>query len=184
MVNPFIAEVIMFGGNFAPRGWAKCEGQLLAINSNTALFSILGTTYGGDGRSTFGLPDLRSRNPIGPGNGPGLSGYRQGPGGGREKTTLDVPHMPSHSHYALASKVKASFTPPSGGANSGTPAGNNFSSSAANIYSTNGVNVAMASNAVDVKLGNTGGNTPFSDVQPWCSVQFIIALFGVYPSRS
>jgi microcystin-dependent protein len=183
MVNPFIAEVIMFGGNFAPRGWAKCEGQLLAISSNTALFSILGTTYGGNGRSTFGLPDLRSRNPIGSGNGPGLSNYHQGAGGGHEETTLDVAHIASHSH-SVSAKVKASFTPPSGGANSGTPAGNNFSSSTTNIYSSNGVNVDMASNAVDVKLGSTGGNVPFSDIQPWCSVQFIIALFGVYPSRS
>lgn len=182
-MDPFLAEIVMFGGNFAPRGWAKCEGQLLPISQYSALFSLLGTMYGGDGRTTFGLPDLRGRTPIGVGNGPGLSNYRQGPGGGHEQVYLNLTNLPSHTHTATGT-IMGSFTPPSGGANSGTPAGNNFSSSASNIYSSNAANVDMAAGGVSVTIGNTGGNIPFSVVQPWCAVQFIIALQGVFPSRS
>ena len=183
MVNPLIAEIIMFGGNFAPRGWAKCEGQLLSINQNSALFSILGTTYGGDGISTFGLTDLRGRTPLAPGHGPGLSNDRQGPGGGHEKVTLNATNLPSHTHSASAS-LKGSFTPPTGGGTLTNPNGANLSSSGETIYTTNPANVTMAADSVAVTLGNTGGNASFSVVQPWCAVQFIIALVGVYPSRS
>ena len=96
--EPLLAQIVLFGGNFAPRGWAFCDGQLLAISSNTALFSLLGTNYGGDGRTTFGLPDLRGRTPIGPRSGPGLSTFREGQRGGSEFSTLNVPQMPSHNH--------------------------------------------------------------------------------------
>ncbi|MDG1332085.1 MAG: tail fiber protein [Crocinitomicaceae bacterium] len=183
MVNPMIAEIIMFGGNFAPRGWAKCEGQLLPISSNTALFSIIGTMYGGDGRSTFGLPDFRSRSAVSPGQGPGLSNYRQGPGGGRETVTLNTTNLPAHDH-AVSASLKASFTPPSGGGTLTNPNGANLSSSGETIYTTNAANQTMAADSVAVALGNTGGGQDFSIVQPWCAVQFIIALQGVYPSRS
>ena len=98
MSDPFLAEIVMFGGNFAPRGWAFCDGQLLAISSNTALFSLLGTTYGGDGRTTFGLPELRGRFAMHPGNGPGLSSRKLGQKGGSERVTLAITNLPSHTH--------------------------------------------------------------------------------------
>jgi microcystin-dependent protein len=182
-MDPFLAEIIMFGGNFAPRGWAKCEGQLLPIAQYSALFSLLGTMYGGDGRTTFGLPDMRGRTPIGVGRGPGLSDYRQGPGGGHEQVYLNVTNLPAHNHSA-AGTVKASFTPPTGGGSLTNPNGANLSSSGETIYTNNATNVNMAANNVTVTVGNTGGNIPFSVVQPWCAVQFIIALQGVFPSRS
>ena len=182
-MDPFLAEIVMFGGNFAPRGWAKCEGQLLPINSNSALFSILGTMYGGDGRTTFGLPDMRGRTPVGVGRGPGLSDYRQVPGGGHEQVHLNVTNLPAHNHTASAS-LKASFTPPLGGGTLTNPSGANLSSSGETIYTTNAANQTMAADSVAVTIGNTGGNIPFSVVQPWCAVQFIIALQGVFPSRS
>ena len=102
MSDPFIAEIIMFGGNFAPRGWAFCDGQLLSISSNSALFSILGTTYGGDGRTTFGLPDLRGRVAMHPGSGPGLTQRRLGEKSGMETVTLTTNQIPSHNHTATA----------------------------------------------------------------------------------
>ncbi len=182
-MDPFIAEIVMFGGNFAPRGWAKCEGQLLAIASNTALFSILGTMYGGDGRTTFALPDMRGRVPVSPGQGPGLSDYRQGPGGGHEQVYMTILNMPNHNHVA-AGTVRANFTPPGGGANSSNPAGNVLAGSGTAIYSSNAANTMMAANSVDVTVGNTGGNQPISVVQPWCAVQFIIATVGIFPSRN
>lgn len=181
-MDPFLAEIIMFGGNFAPRGWAKCEGQLLPISQYSALFSILGTMYGGDGRTTFALPDLRGRTPIGVGHGPGLSDYRQGPGGGHEQVYLNVTNLPSHNHMATGT-IKASFTPPTGGGSLSNPNGANLSSSGETIYTNNAANVNMATNNVTVTVGNTGGNIPFSVVQPWCAVQFIIALQGIFPSR-
>lgn len=182
-MDPFIAEIVMFGGNFAPRGWAKCEGQLLPIASYTALFSIIGTMYGGDGRTTFALPDLRGRVPVSPGQGPGLSFYRQGPGGGHENVTLTVPNMPSHNHIASGT-MKATFSPPGGGGNSPSPSGANLSGDGSTIYSNQAPNVTMAANNVDVTVANNGANVPFSVIQPWCSVQFIIAMVGIFPSRS
>lgn len=180
-MDPFIAEIVMFGGNFAPRGWALCQGQLLPISQYSALFSILGTMYGGDGRTTFALPDMRGRNPVGVGQGPGLSDYRQGPGGGHESVYLNVTNLPSHTHVA-AGTVKANFTPPTGAGNQAVPTNNNFAG-VANGYSNSAANVNMAANNVTVTVGNTGGNIPFSVVQPWCCVQFIIALQGIFPSR-
>lgn len=182
-MDPFIAQIVMFAGNFAPRGWAYCDGQLLAISQNTALFSLIGTMYGGDGRTTFGLPDMRGRTPIHPGSGPGLSTYNQGPGGGQQQVYLNITNLPSHTHIATGT-AKGSFTPPSGGGTAANPNGANFSGDGTKNYSTAAANVAMAPNNVDVTVGNTGGNMPFSIVQPWCAVQFIIALQGVFPSRN
>ncbi len=118
MANPFIAEIIMFGGNFAPRGWALCEGQILPISSNQALFSLLGTTYGGDGRTTFALPDLRGRVPIGTGNGPGLTSRGLGASGGVETHPLSTGETPAHGHVEGASTMDAQLQ-----AHTGSPGG-------------------------------------------------------------
>lgn len=174
----------MFGGNFAPRGWAYCDGQLLSIAANTALFSILGTTYGGDGRTTFALPDLRGRAPIHQGTGPGLSTYRLGERGGNEQSYLNVTNLPSHNHLGSGT-IKAAFTPPAGGGNTTSPSGANLSGvSGSNIYSNQAPNVTMAANNVNVTVSNTGGNMPFSNMQPFLVVNFIIATVGIFPSRN
>lgn len=182
-MEPFIGEIVIFGGNFAPRGWAFCDGQLLAISQNTALFSILGTTYGGDGRTTFALPDLRSRAPIGPRNGPGLSDYKLGQRGGVETVTLNITQIPSHTHVASGT-TKASFTPPFGGGTQTNPNGANFSGSGSKLYSTSANNVTMAANNVDVRIGNTGGSLSHENRQPFLAINYIIALVGVFPSRN
>lgn len=183
-MDPFLAEIVMFGGNFAPRGWANCDGQLLPISSNSALFSLLGTMYGGDGRTTFGLPDMRGRVPVHPGNGPGLSSYRQGAKGGREEVTLTVLELPSHNHTGQGT-LKAAFTPPLGGGSLTNPSGASLSGDGATqIYSNDTPNVLMQPNNVSVQTNNTGGNQSFDIRQPWCTVRFIIALQGVFPSRS
>lgn len=175
----------MFAGNFAPRGWAFCNGQLLAISSNTALFSILGTTYGGDGRTTFGLPDLRGRVPVhsGSSTGPGLSPRPLGQRGGSEINVLNVTQLPSHSHLAAA-KVNARFTPPTGGGNLSNPNQATFSGDGSQIYSNEPTNVQMASNSVEVTVGNTGNNQPINNMQPYQAINYIIALVGTFPSRS
>ncbi len=180
-MNPFIGEVVMFGGNFAPRSWAFCNGQLLAISSNTALFSILGTTYGGDGRTTFALPDLRGRTPIHPGHGPGLSTYRLGERGGVEDHTLTVAQMPTHNHFA------ASDTTGNVGDNNnedepdGNFLGNGqiYSAAAAAGSLLNGGAVTTAST-----MSNTGSGQSFDTMKPFGTANYIIALFGVYPSRN
>ena len=184
-MDPFIAQIIMFGGNFAPRGWALCNGQLLPISQYSALFSILGTTYGGDGRTTFGLPDLRGRVPVHPGNGPGLSNYRLGEKGGRETNVLNITQLPSHNHTATG-KVKT------GGDDNltDTSAGNLLASEARgggdalNIYNNGAATGNMADNGVEVTVGNTGSSQPVNNIQPFNTVNFIIALYGTYPSRS
>lgn len=173
-MEPFIGQIVMFGGNFAPRGWALCNGQLLAISQNSALFSILGTTYGGDGRTTFGLPDLRGRAPVSPGQGPGLSNYRWGEKEGNEVTTLTVANLPSHTHAARAQ---------SSDGDSATPVGNVWADDlgvSSATYSTAGANSNMNAQAI----ANTGGNRGFSNIAPRLAVYFIIALLGTYPSRN
>ena len=171
-MTPFIGQIIMFGGNFAPRGWAFCDGQLLAINSNTALFSILGTTFGGDGRTTFGLPGLRGRVPVHAGNGPGLSNYNLGQKGGTETVTLNIQEMPSHSHtFQLGG---AGATPAGNASYLGNVTGTNL------IYNTTKSGQSLASDA----NANTGGTQPHNNLQPLLAVNFIIALQGTYPSRN
>ncbi len=179
--DPFIGSIVMFGGNFAPRGWAFCDGQLLPVSENPALFSLLGTNYGGDGRTTFGLPDLRGRVPIhdGGGTGPGLSSYHLGQKGGTETTTLTVNQIPSHTHSA-AGTVQAHTGRP----NSDSPAGNVLSSSAELIYSSQVPDTVMSANNVNVTVGNTGGSQSHDNRQPFQAINFIIALVGIYPSRS
>jgi len=158
----------MFGFNFAPRGWARCDGQLLPIAQNTALFSLLGTTYGGDGRTTFALPDLRGRVPIHPGNGPGLSPYQQGQRGGTENVTLIAQQIPAHSH----SQPCSSDDP-----NAGSPVDNVPAAVANPIYAT-------AANAAMAATGPVGGSQPHTNIQPYLAVYFCIALQGIFPSRN
>ena len=173
----FMAQVIPWAGNFAPRGWAFADGQILPIASNTALFSILGTTYGGDGRSTFALPDLRGRAILHPGRGPGLSSYREGERGGVETVTLVETQMPSHSHTASlkASAGAADGTSPSGGALA-TPLSAMYTEEVDTLDAT----------LTDGSITGTavGGSLAHNNVQPYVAVNWIIALTGVYPSRN
>jgi microcystin-dependent protein len=183
-----LAEVRIFAGNFAPRGWAFCDGQLLAISQNTALFSLIGTIYGGDGRTTFALPDMRGRVAVGPRTGSGLSTYREGQRGGTETNTLNTAQLPAHNH-AAAGVIKAS----NANATTKEPAGNYFASS---IYTINRgntadvlsygatTNVDMNANAIDVTVGSTGGSQSVENRQPYIAMNYIICTQGIYPSRS
>ncbi|MEE4377891.1 MAG: tail fiber protein [Candidatus Competibacteraceae bacterium] len=174
MSEPFVAEIRIFAGNFAPRGWAFCDGQLLPVSQNTALFSLIGTTYGGDGRSTTALPDLQGRAPMQPGRGPGLTDRRLGQRGGVEMVTLTEAQMPNHDHTLRAADRRA---------DSGTPVGHTLSEPRdGNLYQTN-----TSSNLVpmaDQALPNTGGSQAHNNLQPFLVMNFIIALVGLYPSRS
>lgn len=196
MAEPFIGQIVMFGGNFAPRQWAFCNGQLLAISSNTALFSILGTIYGGDGRTTFALPDLRGRASMHPGNGPGLSSRRLGQAGGVENVTLNTTQIPSHNHSPTATattNTTSQMRAESRAGNVSTPAGNMLAGGT-NIFRANApaddvvMDPAMVDVQVDVNVAvteqNVGGNLSHTNVQPFLCVNYIIALFGIFPSRS
>lgn len=190
MSDPFIAEIVMFGGNFAPRGWAFCDGQLLAISSHTALFSLIGTTYGGDGRTSTGLPELRGRAPIQQGTGPGLSTHRLGTRGGNETHTLTTLEMPSHTHLTTVN-LNAQLHAERGPANSNDPEGNMIASHASNAFKPYNANEdklmaiqSIRDNGSTVVVGNTGGGQAHSILQPYLAVNFIIALQGVFPSRS
>jgi microcystin-dependent protein len=182
--EPFLGEIRMFAGNFAPRGWALCDGQILSISQNTALFSLLGTIYGGDGRTSFALPDLRGRAPIHAGRGDGLSNRRLGSRGGVETVTLNVTQIPSHNH-AAAGTVTASFAPPNF-ANSFNPTEASFGAPqpGTNIYTDGASNVNMKANNVNVTVGNTGGTQSHQNMAPYLTVNYIIALQGIFPSRS
>lgn len=171
MADPFVAEIRIFGGNFAPRGWAFCDGQLLPISQNTALFSLLGTTYGGDGRTTFALPDLRGRSPLHQGQGPGLSSRQLGEPAGVENVTLTQSQIPVHTH-ALASGGAAVATNP-GGNRFGQPA-------SAKIYGPATSMVPMSAAAI----GSAGQNQAHGNRQPYLVLSFIIALQGIFPPRS
>lgn len=176
MSEPFIGQITMFGGNFAPRSWAFCDGQLLSISSNTALFSILGTTFGGDGRTTFGLPDLRGRVTIHPGNGAGLTSRRLGEKGGAETTTLNVSNLPPHSHTGT---IKAKNGQPDESNPAGGYPGTLTNGTEGYAETTNG---NMAPDVV--QTDNTGGNVAHNNVQPFQCVNYIIALVGIFPSRN
>jgi len=187
-MTPMLAQIMMFGGNFAPRDWAFCEGQLLAISSNTALFSLLGTAYGGDGITTFALPDLRGRMPMHPGTGPGLSPRGDGQKGGAEQTTLTIANMPSHTHSAVAT-ANLTLRASSGGGSSDSPLGNVPAATNADNYapadaSGSTMQADAVSGSVAVQNMNAGGNLPFDRMPPYLCVNFIIALVGIYPSRS
>jgi microcystin-dependent protein len=174
MATPFLGEIKMFAGNFAPRSYAFCSGQILAIAQNTALFSILGTTYGGNGQTTFALPNLQGRVPIHAGQGPGLSTYSLGQVGGTETVTLNINQIPSHTHLLTANNGPGTSAAP---ANNMVLAG---STARDRVYTTNPANVTLAPNAV----GNAGGSQPFSNIQPYLAINFIIAIEGIFPSRN
>ncbi|MFH6604505.1 phage tail protein [Maribacter algicola] len=170
-MEPFIGQIIMFGGNFAPRGWALCDGQLLSIASNSALYSILGTTYGGDGRTTFGLPDLRGRVPMHAGNGPGLTPRRLGEKSGTETNTLNVNQLPSHSHgVSLPAKEEG---------NTDVPSGNYVAGAGLDSFGT-----TSDSDMATFQTLNSGGSQSVNNIQPFQCVTYIIALTGLFPSRS
>lgn len=174
MSEPFVAEIRIFAGNFAPRGWAFCNGQLLPISQNTALFSLIGTTYGGDGRTTTALPNLQGRIPMHPGRGPGLTPRRLGEKTGGETVTLSEAQMPHHTHALKAHVVPGTLNAPSSQRTLTT------SRSAAAYQSSTTNLVSMASGA----LPNAGGSQPHNNMQPFLTMSFIIALVGLYPSRS
>lgn len=172
--DPFLGEIRMVGFNFAPRGWAFCAGQLLPISENIALFSVLGTTYGGNGISNFALPDLRSRVPICMGNGAGLSTYEIGQKGGAETVTLTVAQLPAHSHPLMGSAIEATAI---------TPSGNTLASKArVPLYTNSSPEPTQTFNGASI--GATGGNEPFQILPPYLSVNYIIALEGIFPSSS
>lgn len=171
MSEPFLGEIQLFAGNFAPRGYMYCNGQLLPISQNSALFSLLGTEYGGDGRTTFGLPDLRGRVPINYGQGPGLSNYQIGDKGGVENVTLNVNQIPSHTHMVNASDVTGEST---------SPAGNVWAAQAALLPYASTPTVTMGANAI----ANSGGSLPHSNIIPYTAVSYIIATVGIFPSRN
>lgn len=177
MSEPFIAEIRIFAGNFAPRSWAFCNGQLLPISQNIALFSLIGTTYGGDGRTTTALPNLQGRAPMHPGRGPGLTSRRLGQKGGVETETLSEAQMPSHSHPAnginASQFASANTGDPSNAAPAGVAAGSAYRSD-----NTTAVTMDSAS------LPNAGGGQDHKNMQPFLAMNFIIAWQGLYPSRS
>lgn len=187
----FIGEVKLFAGNFAPRGWAFCEGQLLPISQNTALFSILGTTYGGDGRTTFALPDLRGRTPVGPGTGPGLSNIRQGSRGGLETQILTVNQMPSHSHTAVVTNgsIAIPVNTTAGDDDEVDPSKGVLANNGEDRFTSTAANATLGGSTVPVTgtsatINNTGGNQAISTRSPYLGVHYIIALEGVFPSRN
>lgn len=211
-MEDFIGTIVLFAGNFAPQGWADCNGQLLPISQNAALFSILGTTYGGDGRSTFALPDLRSRVPVGIGQGPGLSNYNLGQMAGTESVTLNANQLPAHTHtatQAVSSVSGGTLTGATvtiqalgGASNHNVPqtndclAASDFNGEAVNTYSNGSPNVNLRGGTVTggsitgatvsngaITIGQTGGNQPHSNVQPYLGMRYIICLQGIYPSR-
>ena len=174
MADPFVAEIRIFPFNFAPRGWAWCDGQLLPLSQNTALFSLLGTTYGGDGKSNFALPDLQGRAPMHPGQGPGRSLHDLGETGGSDTVTLLTSEMPTHSHSLMASTSPASSRDPNG-----NPLARSRNGLAYQTNATQNV-VGMAFEAVGV----AGSGQPHNNMQPYETFYFCIALQGVFPPRT
>lgn len=172
--DPYVGEIRMFAGNFAPTGWALCNGQLLSIQQNTALFSLLGTTYGGNGTTTFALPDLRGRAPLHAGNsaGPGLTERILGVPGGTQSNTITISQMPSHNHTVNAVVADGNQNSPEASYPANTKIlDKEYSSAAPSAIMNPGM------------IGNSGGNQPVDNMQPYLPVTFIIALNGIFPSR-
>jgi microcystin-dependent protein len=196
----YLGMVTIFGFTFPPKDWTTCQGQLMSISQNTALFSLLGTTYGGNGQTTFGLPDLRGRVPLGAGQGPGLSSYDIGQVGGSENNTLVITQMPAHNHQATATSTSTSTSTStlyaeSTPANSQNPSGKMLASSQ-NVYASEDPanNRAMSSEAVTtttdtttnttVTVGIAGSSQPVNNIQPYLAMNYCIALQGIFPSRN
>jgi microcystin-dependent protein len=167
MSQPYVGEIRMFGGNFAPAGWMFCDGQLLPISEYETLFNLIGTTYGGDGQSTFALPDLRGRVPIHMGN-----GFTLAETGGTETVTLTLQQIPSHSHVPLANSDSGTAT---------TPTNNVWAASADLTQYATAPNAAIMNNGA---IGPAGGNQPHDNRLPFLCVDFIISLFGIFPSQT
>lgn len=174
MADPFVAEIRIFPFNFAPSGWAWCDGQLLPISQNTALFSLLGTTYGGNGASNFALPDLQGRAPMQPGQGPGLSLHDLGESGGTETVSLLESEIPRHDHALRAQTVPG---------DSATPEGNAYARTiGATPYRAPGASSLTAMS--DQALAPVGGDAPHNNMQPYLTMYFAIALQGIFPPRT
>lgn len=171
-MEPFIGQIQPVGFNFAPRGWALCDGQLMAVSENSALFSLLGTIYGGDGRTTFGLPDMRGRYLRHVGSGPGLSPVSGGQKGGAESITLLASNIPSHNHFVQGTTEDATLALPTADSTFGT---------GSVIYSSS-TQGAVALNGASIT--NTGGGQSFNSLNPYLGIYFCIALVGIYPSRN
>ena len=169
MAQPYVGEIRMFAGNFAPAGWMFCDGQLLPISEYETLFQLIGTTYGGDGESTFALPDLRGRIPIHQGN-----GFILAETGGAEEITLTVQQIPAHTHALLGSAVNATTTSPTGNVAATMPEVTTFA------YGTDNPPATLGAQSI----GPVGGSQPHTNFQPYLCVDFIISLFGIYPSPS
>jgi microcystin-dependent protein len=176
-MEPFIGQIVAFGFNFAPKNWAQCNGQIMPIAQNTALFSLIGTTYGGDGVTTFALPDLRGRVAINQGTGPGLSPYTIGQKAGTETVTLNMDQMPAHNHTAL-------LRGNSEDANSGEANNKTLGVANANIYNTNAPETGEALNPGSIQVAAAGGNQPHPNMQPYLAVNYCICLYGIFPQRS
>ncbi|MEZ4991313.1 MAG: tail fiber protein [Saprospiraceae bacterium] len=172
-MEPFLGQIQPFGFNFAARGWAFCDGQLMSIAANTALFSLLGTMYGGDGRTTFALPDLRSRSIVHIGTGPGLSHITQGQKGGWENVTLTTANLPSHNHAVRATTDDGTLDEPANGVRFGT--------AGTTVYAANGSStIVMAGDTTT----SVGGSQAFNIRNPFLGIPYSIALQGIFPSRN
>ncbi len=184
-MNPFLGQILMFAGNFAPRGWAFCDGQLMPISQNTALFSILGTTYGGDGRTTYALPDLRGRLPLHSGNstGPGLSPRPLGQRSGTQTVVLNFLQIPAH-HHSLAGTAKIQVGVEGKGVALHDSPYNHFLGSITDGYRDTGAGTHMNAAAVVGNTSPAGGSQAHNNMQPYLVLHYIIALQGTYPSRN
>lgn len=173
--DKYLGEIFPVGFNFCPRGTTEAAGQILSIAQNTALFSLFGTMYGGNGQTTFALPDLRGRVPINQGQGPGLPNYSQGEVSGATTATLTVNNMPVHKHDG---RVRASSAAPT----TGSPSGANFAATPDNSYTSGATNAPMVDN--NVQIANAGGSQPFSILDPYLAIRYCVVLQGIFPSRN
>lgn len=180
-MDPFLGQINLFGCNYAPVNWALAEGQILSIAQNTALFSLLGTNFGGNGINTFALPDLRGRVPIGFGQGPGLSNYALGEAGGVEAVQITAASYPAHSHSLMASAAAATQNAPDDLLEAEGQTGGRGGALNLALYSSSGQATTLAPNALS---SVTGGNQPHNNLQPYLPLNFCIALQGIFPSRS
>ena len=194
-MDPFIGQIIMFAGNFAPKDWAFCDGQILPIAQNQALFAILGTQYGGDGRNTFALPDFRGRAPIGTGLAPGLTDRRLGERAGYETTSLTQANLPAHTHTAIMENqevnvnVSVNAYAQNGGEDSPhdnywAGASEEYSATSNTVMNAGAVTATASLTNSTISVGNTGNNIPFNNMQPFIGMNYIICLQGIFPSRS